>query len=48
MYSIDPYVLAQMIAAHTCGHPEAIAEQDDLDLAHVLIAMIDNRYDEGY
>ena len=43
-YSIDANVLAQMIAAHTSGIADAIAEQEDLDLATSLIKQIDERF----
>jgi hypothetical protein len=45
MYKISRDVLAQMIAAHTCRVKDAIAEQEDYDLADELIRRIETRYD---
>jgi len=45
MYEIDVEVLAQMIAAHTCGIADATPDPDDYELAKAFVRTIDHRYD---
>lgn len=40
-YSIDRLQLAQMVAAHTSGLSDAIAEQDDLVMADEMLALLE-------
>lgn len=47
MYSIDRAVLAQMVAAHTCGIADAIPEQVDFDIADAMLALMEGRIQNG-
>lgn len=45
-YSIDRDVLAQMVAAHTCGISDAIPEQQDFDMADKMLKMLEEELSE--
>lgn len=41
-YSIDRDKLAQMVAAHTSGLADAIAEQQDFDIADGMLKLLED------